>query len=556
MIGRLGSERRLPWIVVAYLLVTGTILGYDASASAHQRNAALVVNVAARQRALAERFTKDVLLRVNGIQSDPQQDAETLLNTATALLTGGTVEAVQGADREVRIPPASGWKVIAKLEQERRLIAKLITTGQDLIREGRDAPNSQERILRLRIIGAQVGTITSDAVGEMTEDADATASHLVLLGVVLGLLGTLAALGMAFLIRRSSAQRAAQFRSLIHKASDLITVIDPDLNVLYASASAERLLGYPDSGLTAMKLSELIHTEDLSSVELALRKLVEQGTSTVEVKHRLRHRDGSWRHAETAATNLLTDPLVRGIVLNTRDVTERTLAEDELKSLQLEREKFLESTVQAIEQERKRVAAELHDGPVQQLTALDLRLERARRSLDPASAGPQREAMEAVQTRLREEIQGLRAMMSGLRPPVLDNMGLAAALKDHLAAIARNTGLEWSMESTLNRRLLPAQEIVLYRVAQEALMNVIKHAGANHVEVSLQPQNGHVVLEVRDDGVGFDPSERGAFGEGHHFGLIGMRERVEMAGGKWEIHSSVGSGSLIRARLPWEVGAP
>lgn len=550
-VGQLGSERRLVWTVAAYLLVIAAILAYNATATGSERDSALVVNVAARQRAVAERYIKDVLLRLYGYEANPEEDARTLQVNARALLEGGTVQAVQGADAQVHIPPASSDpKVIAKLEQEGRLIDKLIATGNSLLGSDPMAADLEGRVLKLRIIGAQVSTITNDAVGQMTRDVDARLAQLVRVGIILGLLGTLAALSMGFLLRRASAQRAAQFESLIHNASDLITVVDQDLSIMYASPSAGRFLGHSVPDLIGTKLSALVQPEDLPAVQVVLEGLVQEPTSTVQVEYRLRHSTDAWRHVETAATNLLHHPLVRGMVFNTRDITERVLAQKQLKAAQSEQESLLERTVQATEQERKRVAAELHDGPVQHLTALDLTLERARRTLDRASAAPEREKIEGVQLRLREEVGYLRKMMSDLRPPALDNLGLVAALQEQLTAIRRETGLACSIESTLDVRLLPAQEIVLYRVAQEALTNVVKHAGAERVRVSLQPSNGHVVLEVHDDGAGFVPSEAVTSASSGHFGLLGMRERVEMAGGSWELHSQLGSGTVIRAWLP------
>jgi PAS domain S-box-containing protein len=554
MVGRLGSERRLAWIVGVYLLVIGTILVYNATATAREHHAALVINIAARQRAIAERYTKDVLLRLDGEPADPDQDAQTLRDNARALLRGGIVQAVQGADGRVRIPPASGnWKVVAKLNQEQRLIERLVATGDDLLQGG--ASNLPRRILHLRIIGAQVSTITNDAVGEMTRDVESTLARLVRVGVILGILGALAALAMGLLLRRASAQRAAQFRSLIQNSSDLITVVDHDLSIRFASASAVRLLRHSVPDLIGTKLTDLVHPEDIAPVQTALDELVRRSLSTVHVAYRVRHANGSWRHVEAAATNLLRDPLVRGMVLNTRDITERVLAESQLKRLQSDQEKLLERTVQATEQERKRVAAELHDGPVQHLTTLDIRLDRARRALNQAFATSQREAIEQVQVRLREEVRGLRKMMSDLRPPALDNLGLVAALRGYLADLSRETGLECSMDSKIDTRLIPAQEIVLYRVAQEALANVIKHAAAKRIWVTLQPDNGHVVLEVRDDGSGFDPAGTSASVSNGHFGLLGMRERVEMAGGVWELSSKPGTGTVVRARVPSVVSA-
>jgi signal transduction histidine kinase len=183
-------------------------------------------------------------------------------------------------------------------------------------------------------------------------------------------------------------------------------------------------------------------------------------------------------------------------------------------------------------------------------------LERARRSLDQPSAAPQREVIEQVQGSLRDEVRGLRKIMGDLRPPALDNLGLVAALQNFVVTVGRDTGLECSIDSKLEARLLPAQEIVLYRVAQEALTNVTKHADAQRIWVSLHPEDGHVVLEVRDDGSGFNTSDTDQSVSNGHFGVLGMRERVEMAGGEWELSSEPGSGTVVRARLPRTVAAP
>src|SRR5439155_13753569 len=129
-------------------------------------------------------------------------------------------------------------------------------------------------ILRLRIIGAQVSTITNDAVGEMTRDVQSTLSRLVRVGIILGVLGTLAALTMGLLIRRASAQRAAQFRSLIHNSSDLIAVVDRELRIQYASASSGRLLGHAVHDLSGAKLTDLAHDDDVASLRNALDGLI------------------------------------------------------------------------------------------------------------------------------------------------------------------------------------------------------------------------------------------------------------------------------------------
>lgn len=222
---------------------------------------------------------------------------------------------------------------------------------------------------------------------------------------------------------------------------------------------------------------------------------------------------------------------------------------DRLEKAQDERGRLLKQLVEAGEDERKWIAAELHDGPIQDLTALDLKLEPLRLDLDDderASSAYVRQTQE----KLREEIQGLRSMIVRLRPPALDERGLEAALADHARFITQETGVECRVNTELDGRLDPAVETIVYRVAQEALANVTKHARARRADVSLRGVNGYVVLEVRDDGAGFDPSKQAEYLRTGHFGLVGMRERVEMAGGTWLVESSPGGGTFLRAEVP------
>jgi signal transduction histidine kinase len=146
-------------------------------------------------------------------------------------------------------------------------------------------------------------------------------------------------------------------------------------------------------------------------------------------------------------------------------------------------------------------------------------------------------------------------MMSGLRPPMLDERGLPAALGEHLNDVGRETGMECSLRANLAGRLDAAHEVILYRVAQEAINNVIKHSQAKHALVVLHEAQGHVFLEVCDDGVGFDTVAASTSPLNGHFGLVGMRERVELAGGRWTVTTRPGHGTVVRADLPIEVMA-
>ncbi|HZD73692.1 MAG TPA: sensor histidine kinase [Actinomycetota bacterium] len=221
----------------------------------------------------------------------------------------------------------------------------------------------------------------------------------------------------------------------------------------------------------------------------------------------------------------------------------------DLENAEAERKHLLDRTVWKAEEERTRIAAELHDGPIQRLTALAYQLEEAALTLEVDGRHTQ-ELLTVAQGSLYAEINELRGLMATLRPPVLDERGLGLALADQVDSFQRRTGVPCSLESDRSTRLEPEIETVLYRVAQEALANVAKHSKAHHVWVFLRADDERAEMQIRDDGIGFDAARAGAMVGSGHFGLAGMRERVEMAGGSYGLVSAPGMGTLIRVRLP------
>ena len=331
--GALHLDRRIGRTLAIYLVVITVIVGYNARAIADQRGSALSVNVAARQRALAERYEKDVILTTLGIQADPGADAEQLLANADALLHGGEVLAVQGADEEIQIRPASHDRlVVAKLEEENRLIQELITVGDHLYSMRAGQSGYQEALRNLRIVGAQVTSISNDAVGQMTRETESALARLVAVVITLGVLGAIAALGMAWFLRMTAARRAAQFRSLVHNASDLITVLDATGEIRYQSPSAQQLVGVSSEELIGTSYVALLDENDGARLRSILADLAASTdpSASATAEYRLRHQDGSWRSVESIVSNQTTDPTVKGLVLNTRDVTDRKLLQEEL----------------------------------------------------------------------------------------------------------------------------------------------------------------------------------------------------------------------------------
>jgi signal transduction histidine kinase len=217
---------------------------------------------------------------------------------------------------------------------------------------------------------------------------------------------------------------------------------------------------------------------------------------------------------------------------------------------QQERERALAKVLEAAQQERIRLAADLHDGPVQELTALSYGLERVDRRLETQGPEAARALLGEQKDQLTEVTRALRNLLSELRPPALDEHGLAGALKLYGDAFAKQAGLNVSIDAHVDHRPAPEVETILYRVAQEALTNVSKHAQARHVWIRLTAEEHAVDLTIRDDGIGFDPAQAARLVEDGHFGLAGMRERVELGGGRLEVDSRPGQGTTIGVELP------
>ena len=239
--------------------------------------------------------------------------------------------AVQGADSVVHIRAASGDpRVIAKLEAEHRLIEKMIASGEALARMSPGEPGFAEQLLDLRVAGAQVASISNDAVGQLTADTEAGFSRLVVVGITLGILGAIAAIAMGLLLRRVGARRSAQFRTLVHNASDLITVVDRHGVIRYQSPSASKLVGLTSEDLLGTSYLAILDPEDRPLLEVVFAGLVGSPGGSTTAEYRVDHTDGSSRFVESIVSNLLEDSSVEGLVLNTRDVTERKTLEEEL----------------------------------------------------------------------------------------------------------------------------------------------------------------------------------------------------------------------------------
>lgn len=203
----------------------------------------------------------------------------------------------------------------------------------------------------------------------------------------------------------------------------------------------------------------------------------------------------------------------------------------------------------AQERERVRLAQEIHDGPAQALSNAIFQVEHIERLLDRDLALARSE-LRHLRELLRRELGDVRSFITQLRPPLLDELGLEGAIRDTLDHVTTLTGIAVSADlGAPPARLGAAQQTVVLRVAQEALQNVRKHASASAASVVTRVEDGAWILEVSDDGRGFDPAAATSRGR-RNFGLQFMRERAELIGAAFEVRSPPDGGTVVRLAVP------
>jgi PAS domain S-box-containing protein len=343
----------------------------------------------------------------------------------------------------------------------------------------------------------------------------------------------------------------------------------------------KEMLGYADDEIEphVRAWERLLHPDDRPRAD-ALSESIARGALTYEGEFRLRHKNGHYVHVLSRGFPVRRDPggpVVR-IVGTHFDLTERKRTEEMLRqahdelevrvrertaelaraneSLRAEmtereraersRTELLARLMFAQEDERRRIAREMHDQFGEQLTALARRIETLKDACAKHPAlGPQIEELEAVAGRIDRDVDHL---VWELRPTALDDLGLRAALANYVHdwSTRVNIAAELHTSGLLDDRLPSEVETTLYRIAQEALTNVARHSRAGNVDVLLERRPDHVLLIIEDDGVGFDP---GKPRPGKRFGLLGMKERAALVGAALEIESAKGKGTTILLRM-------
>lgn len=308
--------------------------------------------------------------------------------------------------------------------------------------------------------------------------------------------------------------------------------------------------------------------EDLSDLRISIADSVFGAAMEDQVSQRLGRdappSEGRLREKVGAETALIVPLLFRGRAVGTLVALDREAGgiefdQEDLRLLQsfassaatavataqtVESER-LQQQVESAEKERERWARELHDDALQGLAAIRITLATALQGKGEDRPGRIESAAEDTVARLEDQINELNRLINDLRPAPLERLGLAGALQALADEASARTGVEAETAIELEDGPDGDQERLIYRLVQEALNNVVKHAGASHVSVSAEQSDGEIRISVRDDGAGFDT---GATTSGR--GLAGMRERIELLGGEIEVASGPGKGTEITARVP------
>ncbi|HET9416009.1 MAG TPA: GAF domain-containing protein, partial [Candidatus Limnocylindria bacterium] len=332
-----------------------------------------------------------------------------------------------------------------------------------------------------------------------------------------------------------------RYRHLVDNSPDIVWEIDAEGRFTFFSDSLESRSGWKASDLLGKPFTFLASSTSHAEAVEAWRLLRTEPEREQRVRLDLPLPDGRIAKTEVAMTGTIVDGKFAGAHGSLRDISERERLEGDLRE---------QAAELAASQERAHLARELHDSVTQALFSMGLTLRTLEILLgtDPEAAAEKLTELRELQ---KDALAEMRTLIFELRPSSLESDGLVQALRTHATAVQRRTGLALVIDAEpIDRLSLPAEE-ALYRIGQEALHNVVKHANASSATIRIWRESGRVHLSVTDDGDGFDPD---AVPRGH-LGLIGMRQRVDLVGGELRVESRTGRGTTIAASVPSEDAA-
>ncbi|WP_166365802.1 PAS domain S-box protein [Pseudomonas akapageensis] len=347
-------------------------------------------------------------------------------------------------------------------------------------------------------------------------------------------------------VERRLSERERHSRELVEMLPEGL-LIHRNKKVIFANAAAAKLFAAESaSQLVGLDIFDLIDASSTEQAKSEIELILGPDYTPVFLPRRYRRLDGTCFDVEMAAQRLFINGQVCAQVV-IRDVTEQRLLQHDLEAANDRLQRLSRQIIEVQERERHHLARELHDDVGQLLTFIKISAAGVQRHLD----GEQEQRQAALVRIADEALSKVRDLSRMLRPAQLDGLGLVAAMRwqveNFLPQLPDGVSCRLYL-AELEPRPDPCLEISLFRIFQEALSNVLKHANASLVEVHLERRDGKVELSIRDNGQGFDATA--ALQSGKGMGLMGMAERARLAGGEFRLNSSQGSGTQIGVGIP------
>lgn len=337
----------------------------------------------------------------------------------------------------------------------------------------------------------------------------------------------------------------ASYRGLFEGANDAIWIQDLEGRILEANQATEKLTGFTSAELCKMSAAAFLDEDGLAIAKKVRLSLLGGEPLEQPYEQRLNRKDG------TKATFMLTTSLISrngqpsAFQHIARDVTEQKRMQENLRF-------YLQEASRAQEEERKRIARELHDDTIQSLVVLSRQLDSLSTEAGKRLSQEQKDLLENLWQQTNGIMEGVRRLSQDLRPPTLDRLGLLPALEWLSTDVEKRSGIRVGLRvQGAERRFTEQTELVLFRIVQEALSNVRRHSGATEAGVSVEFGEGRIRISVKDNGKGFGlPRAMGDLAREGRLGLAGMEERARLVGGELRIESEPGKGTTVTIEAP------
>jgi PAS domain S-box-containing protein len=333
----------------------------------------------------------------------------------------------------------------------------------------------------------------------------------------------------------------ARYRQLFENAHDAIWLHDLEGNFVAANRSAEKLSGYTAEELIKMNARDFLSEDSLKLAHEIRQKLLNSGSVDL-YEQRIIRRDGSEAFVQLTTSLVYDEDIPVAFQHIARDITEQKQMQENLRF-------YLRQSTRAQEEERKRISHELHDESIQDLVVLSRQIDALTASEGMTESHRQR--LEELLEKTNDIIQGIRRLSQDLRPAALDRLGLIPALEWLAADVAKFSGLNTNISVKDTPRRFPEEaELVLFRIVQEALRNVWRHANATKADITVEFDDNKTSLTIADNGQGFKlPQTPGNLAKDGKLGLAGMQERAQLIGATLKVQSEPGKGTRITVEM-------